>query len=174
MSEEDLKKENFLKEVDGYSSAFFMRLELTHELIFGDDHKETILDLSTKALGKHMTEYQICPRTLDAFKLVGNMGYYAALNVQDRVNPILSKEDPVHEVCQACISKLYSLALEEAREIPCEFTISSEELEYLARMLYNEVDRKGDIGVGANGIGAVFAFMIKALKSSVVPDAEAA
>jgi len=114
-----------------------------------------------------MTEYRVYAQTIDAFKFIGNLGYYTAMHIEDIVIPANTSTDPVEDTCKGTIDHLYFLARKEAKLIQDrEYQLTKKDEEYLAKTLYNEVHCKGEIGVGANGIGAIFAFKIKALKAS--------
>ena len=52
----------------------------------------------------------------------------------------------------------------EAYEAP-SFKLDDSDLDYLASLLQSEIEERSRIGIGANGIGAIFTFMQKVIKA---------
>jgi len=135
---------------------FFLHQE-KENVLFTPLEKKYIIHNAFSDHAQHVENHSINQCRLDIFKLYGFLGYKAA-DIKK------TESSTVKDVCQNTINRMsVVLELETSKRV----ILKDEHKEYLTSMLSAELLNNSTFGVGANGIGAVFAFMVKSYKFTV-------
>ncbi len=147
LSEEQMKMQTI-----GMRLLFFGLMEKEAGLTIKDYEKESIVRWSLEDLKRHINTHRIKQNSIDIFKLYGFFTYHT-LMLLDR-----SSLD-IRTVCGVVLRCLDSRL---KRETSNRVSLDNKEASYIISMIEAEVSSAHQIGIGANGIGAVFQFMVRA------------
>ena len=136
---------------------FFLHVK-TEGIILSPFDQKSICSNACRDLKDHVMLHKINQKSIDSFKLYGFLSYHTALVVAAQPTPDSRDLDIL---CMLSIERMsITMDIETSKRLILEHSEKS----YISSMLKAEVLGNAKSGIGANGVGALFAFMVKSYK----------
>lgn len=147
-----------VEQIRGLCRALFIYLK-SEGFHFPKDVEDSLALASAKKLGDHIKRHSINQRNFDSFKVVGFLAYEILTEVSAKTKgEELIISDPLRICALRCVDRL-------ARHLKLETSqgtdIKKSDQAYIANLLYYEVTEDTHVGVGANGLVAIFSLLRK-------------
>lgn len=151
-----LSKEELAQQAKQTSRVYFIGLKRKSGVVLSEFEEDLVLRKSLKGLSMHVKRHKLKQNTIDSYKLVGFLAYYTCSILWDR------EGEDENEIPTASVYSVERLSTILKLETSSRVDLPLTEKRYISSMLEAEVCNAEHAGIGANGIGAVFAFMAKA------------
>lgn len=150
------QQEFLSKQAAVHVRLFFINLEKNAAVTFTEFERDLIIRKSLSNLKNHLETHRIRQKSVDAYKLYSFL-LYASHEVKG-----LSESDTkisIREIIDLLAHTIYI-------ETNARIDLSKEEIKYLFSMTHSEMSSMQHVGIGANGLGATFQYMVKSFNKT--------
>lgn len=154
------------KQARAYSLALFAYLE-TQGFCFNEDSRNNLIRLGWDALATHLKALRVRPKSIDGFKVISFVGFEVLKSLNSNSTDIQAHISPTRIGSSFVVRKMAALL---ALETSNGTILKEQDVGYLAEMSLNEIENREEVGIGPNGLAAVFSMLGK--YGTNVPDLE--
>lgn len=148
--------EEHFKQGRAYTLSLFAYLE-TQGISFSESEREKVIGESWSAFAGHLRALRVRPRSIDGFKVIAFVGFGILCDLIDKEEEGEELHISPLRICATLIVRRMAslLRLDTSSGTQMDET----HIGYLAEMLLYEISGQEQVGIGPNGLAAVFSML---------------